>query len=67
MVMLGVAHSVLDSDMVSGAADIYYGEVAPYSHGYRYTFDGKDYEMYNCSEFFDCPEKVCTAIEKGSL
>ena len=67
----GLSHTeltnlIMDS-MVSGAADIYYGEVAPYSHGYRYTFDGKDYEMYNCSEFFDCPEKVCTAIEKGQF
>lgn len=67
----GLSHTeltnlIMDS-MVSGAADIYYGEVAPYSHGYRYSFDGKDYEMYNCSEFFDCPEKVCTAIEKGQF
>ena len=67
----GLSHTeltnlIMDS-MVSGAADIYYGEVAPYSHGYRYTFNGKDYEMYNCSEFFDCPEKVCTAIEKGQF
>lgn len=55
---------IMDS-MVSGVAEIYYGEIAPYSHGYRYRFNDKDYQMYDCSEFFDCAEKVCSAIGKG--